>query len=192
MINSLTVEDGSMPRHEGQAKTAPAKTRVALAEAMDLRRLGPEHSGLVADLERLCFPTPWNAEQLRQGMEQGSIRVYGVLAAEKLLGYLSYYAVGDEAEVVNFAVGSVWRRQGKGRALLGHVLQKWREEGIRVGFLEVRASNEAAIHLYTSCGFRQMGVRRGYYPETGEDALLLKLTLADLPGPVERTERRYP
>lgn len=171
-----------MPRRAGQAHTMLAQAGFTMNDGMELRRLDPEHADLVADLESLCFPTPWSAEQLRQGMEQGSIKIYGVIAMGKLLGYLSYYAVGDEAEVVNFAVDSQWRRKGIGRSLLGHVLQKWREEGIRVGFLEVRASNEAAIHLYASHGFRQMGVRKGYYPETGEDALLLKLTLADLPN----------
>lgn len=181
-----------MPRHEGQAETGLAKTSFTVNGGMELRKLEPEHSDLVADLESLCFPTPWSAEQLRQGMEQGSIKIYGVIVRGKLLGYLSYYAVGDEAEVVNFAVDSLWRRKGIGRLLLGHVLQKWREEGIRVGFLEVRASNKAAIHLYASYGFRQMGVRKGYYPETGEDALLLKLTLADLPSSTGRIERRYP
>ncbi len=169
-----------MPGNEGQADKALARTRDLKAKGVEIGQLGPDQSDQVADLERLCFPTPWSAEQLRLGMEQGSIKIYGVMTPAKLLGYLSYYAISDEAEVINFAVDSAWRRQGLGKALLGYVLQKWREEGIRVGFLEVRASNEAAIHLYISSGFRQMGVRRGYYPETGEDALLLKLNLADL------------
>jgi len=150
-------------------------------------RLKPEHAGLIAELERECFPTPWSAAQLRQGMDTGGVKVYGLVEKGRLLGYLSCYSVESEAEIINFAVRPDRRRQGLGRAILHHVLQKWREEGIHNGFLEVRASNDEAIGLYGSCGFRQVGVRKNYYPETGEDALLMKLSL-----PVEPVEPDRP
>ncbi len=150
------------------------------------RRLGPDEAELVAELERECFPSPWSAAQIRKGLEQGSIKIAGMTESGMLLGYLSYFSVGDEAEVINFAVAPGRRRQGIGRAILRHVLQNWREEGIANGFLEVRASNETAIGLYSAFGFLKAGVRKRYYPETGEDALLLKLTLTGPRGPQGR------
>lgn len=178
-----------MPNHEGQAAghVGGQSTGGMVVARSRPRRLGPEEAELVAELERKCFPSPWSAAQIRKGLEQGSIRIVGITESGMLLGYLSYFSVGDEAEVINFAVVPGRRRQGIGRAILRHVLQNWREEGIANGFLEVRASNEAAIGLYSSFGFFKAGVRKGYYPETGEDALLLKLILTDPPGPRERS-----
>lgn len=185
-----------MRNRTGQAAALPPRKSQARGEepaGLDgPRRLGPQEAGLVAELEKACFSTPWSVEQLRKGLEQGGIKIVGIIETGRLLGYLSYYSVGEEAEIINFAVDPGRRRQGLGRAMLRHVLHKWREEGIESGFLEVRASNGAAIGLYESFGFRQIGVRKRYYPETGEDALLLKLSLAEPPGLDKRLKRRIP
>lgn len=168
-----------MPGQAGQAVNPAgeqARNGVVVPRA-EPRNLDLEEAEQVAALERECFSSPWSAAQIRQGLERGSVRIVGMVDSGELWGYLSYFSVGDEAEVINFAVAPGRRQQGIGRAILRRVLQNWREEGIANGFLEVRVSNVVAIGLYSSFGFRKVGVRKGYYPETGEDALLLKLIL---------------
>ncbi len=82
-------------------------------------------------------------------------------------------------EIINIAVESNSRRQGVGRALLAHVRERGRSLGVQRIFLEVRRSNAAAIALYSALGFILSGVRRAYYPDTGEDGLVYALDLAD-------------
>lgn len=151
----------------------------SLAGQVRIRAVGPEMAPRVFDLESACFPQPWSQEQLRQGLESGVLKVVAAMTEETgpLVGYLSYYMVADEAEIVNLAVAPPWRRQGLGRSILGVVLQKWHEAGINAAYLEVRAGNAAARALYSSVGFLPAGVRRKYYPDTGEDAILMRLPL---------------
>ena len=143
----------------------------------DVARLGPEHAEAVHRLECACFPQPWTLQQLERGLASPAFTAFGVLSGGQLLGYLSAYVVVDAAEVVNLAVRPQDRRRGFGRLLVVTVLQKWRDMGIKEGFLETRSSNVAARNLYSSCGFVQVGVRAHYYPDTGEDAVLLQCRL---------------
>lgn len=82
----------------------------------------------------------------------------------------------DEAEVVSLAVEASGRRKGIGRALLEQVLQRWRAEGVRHVYLEVKSTNQPARALYEACGFTEYGTRRAYYRD-GTDAVLYRRTL---------------
>ena len=139
-----------------------------------VRRLAVSDAAAMWRLETTCFPAPWSLEQIGRGLTQGVLHVFGVRADDgRVLGYLSFYAVAGQAEVVNLAVEPGLRRRGMGRAILDAVLQSWRDMGIHEAFLEVRESNVAARGLYAACGFRPSGVRKGYYPDSGEDAVLM-------------------
>jgi ribosomal-protein-alanine N-acetyltransferase len=95
-----------------------------------------------------------------------------------VVGYLCLWEVADEVHITNVAVRPDARRHGIARGLLGTVLDDARTRGFKVVVLEVRPSNRQAIALYESFGFRVVGRRRGYYYDTGEDALVMEIRLA--------------
>lgn len=144
-------------------------------------RLGPEHLHELLALEQACFASPWGEKQFNLALEQKLFNVFGLALqgpeGRRLVAYLSFYHVVDEMEIFNLAVDKTFRRRGLSRRLLGLVLQIGREMGIRYAFLEVRVGNEAARNLYGSFGFQQVGLRKGYYPDNGEDAIVLRLDL---------------
>jgi [ribosomal protein S18]-alanine N-acetyltransferase len=86
--------------------------------------------------------------------------------------------VEDDCTVLRIACHPQHRRRGIGSILLQQGLTRAEERGARRASLEVRPSNESALAFYRACGFTLAGVRKGYYPETGEDALVMQLTLA--------------
>ena len=93
----------------------------------------------------------------------------------KILGFIVFWLIIDEAHLANFAVRSEARNRGVGRALLNHGLRACYEGGARVSFLEVRAGNAPAIPLYESSGYHTESVRKKYYQDNHEDALLMNL-----------------
>jgi ribosomal-protein-alanine N-acetyltransferase len=95
----------------------------------------------------------------------------------RVVGYLCLWEIADELHITNIAVDPALRRQGIGRTLLRGVLDDARQRGLRLVALEVRPSNIEARALYESFGFRVVGRRRGYYYDTGEDALVMETTL---------------
>ena len=94
------------------------------------------------------------------------------LWAKGFFGYISVYHTLDELEILNLAVLPDERRRGHGRRILGVVLRLARKMAINKILLEVRVGNRPAICLYESCGFKREGVRKKYYTDTGEDALI--------------------
>ena len=140
-----------------------------------LETLGPGDVDEILALESLCFEYHWNADQFRRGLLAGAFHVLGLRLGEHLVGYGAYSVVVDEMEVLNLAVHPKLRRRGLGDRLLRAMLLDCASRGVRTGFLDVKVSNTAAIDLYRKFGFNQIGIRRKYYPDTGEDALLFRL-----------------
>lgn len=97
----------------------------------------------------------------------------------QLLAFAIGETVADEATLIDLVVAPDARRSGLARLLLDALLTRWQEAGVASVFLEVRASNSAAIALYQQQGFNEIGIRRGYYPghEGREDAILMALAL---------------
>ncbi|MEG1610796.1 MAG: GNAT family N-acetyltransferase, partial [Bilophila sp.] len=95
----------------------------------------------------------------------------------ELVAYVSVYHTPDELEILNIAVRADRRNQKYGQRLLGLVLRIAKKMGIVKAVLEVRVTNTPALCLYGFFGFVQAGVRRGYYPDTGEDALVYVLDM---------------
>jgi len=87
-------------------------------------------------------------------------------------GYVIYWILADEMHLLNLAVHPDQRRRGIARSLLTGALDKARTQGAAVVWLEVRPSNAAALSLYHSFGFKEIGIRPGYYTDNGEDALI--------------------
>ncbi|MBO4423070.1 MAG: ribosomal protein S18-alanine N-acetyltransferase [Clostridia bacterium] len=132
-----------------------------------------EDADEIAELEKLCFSSPWSREEL---IKSASLpyAVYLVARVDgAIAGYAGMYAVCGEGGINDIAVFPQYRRTGVGSALIGALADAGRKAGVTVLKLEVRASNEAALSLYEKCGFRRVGVRRGYYTAPKEDAVLL-------------------
>ncbi len=102
------------------------------------------------------------------------------------LAFCLAWSVADELHLLDMASHPAHRRQGHARALLSELLSYARREQKRLLLLEVRQSNEPAIRLYRSAGFETTGVRRGYYSDTGEDALEMRITLNPNTGQILR------
>ncbi len=132
----------------------------------------------VAEIEREAFTTPWKAETFegligRDGME--------LLVMEDpdgtVVGYAVLWCILDQGELANIAVRPEDRGRGLGAQLLREVLSACRERGVQSLYLEVRASNEAAIKLYGQFGFQDVGRRRDYYRNPTEDARIMEVVL---------------
>ena len=141
--------------------------RTRFAEEKDLPAM--------AEIERRCFHTPWSEESLRDDLTGNPLSVYMVLEAESgdVAGYMSLWRILDEGHINNVAVLPEYRRRGGASEMLKFMLKYSQRSGISSHTLEVRVSNEGAIGLYGKFGFKEAGVRKGYYEDNGEDALIM-------------------
>jgi ribosomal-protein-alanine N-acetyltransferase len=129
-------------------------------------------------LERRCFADPWAESSFREALESPWTFALVVECAGGVVGYLVGRDVAGSGEILNLAVAPEHRRAGVARALLADGLDLLRVRGAEEVFLEVRASNTAALDLYGGVGFRPVGMRADYYRNPREDALVLRLGLA--------------
>lgn len=139
------------------------------------RQLVPSDLEALAALEAASFNTPWSAEQYAAMIEGGACAVFGAFCGDVLAGYIAVgmHPAAGEMEVYNIAVDEMHRRGGIGRKLLSLAFDAAALNGVARVFLEVRETNAPALALYNSLGFSRVGVRPRYYPDTGEDALVL-------------------
>ena len=138
----------------------------------------PEDLDEVLAIERASFSMPWSRGAFLYEIQQNRVARCRVMRAEgRIVGYLCIWEIADEIHITNVAVHPLRRRQGIARALLGGLLAEAQARDLRLVVLEVRPSNKEAIALYESFGFRVTGRRRGYYYDTGEDALVMEARL---------------
>lgn len=144
------------------------------------RAMTPMDVPAVGAVERASYPFPWS-----EGIFRDCLRVGYLCRVAEVEGSIVAYGVvamgAGEAHILNLCVGNELRGRGIGRQMLMLLLERARQAGMTVTFLEVRPSNLLAIALYQSVGFVQVGLRKGYYQaEAGrEDALVLKLDLLE-------------
>ncbi len=129
----------------------------------------------VLAVDALCFNHPWSRGDYERELASPDRCFIHVARAPgtPVAGYCSFWRIFDEIHINNFAVRPEWRGRGLGSALLQHVLGEGRRLGAPKATLEVRRSNEPAVRLYERAGFRQAGLRRQYYANPLEDALIL-------------------
>jgi ribosomal-protein-alanine N-acetyltransferase len=131
----------------------------------------------VVVIERV-FPAPWTRDMFLQELrhsQPGDARV--AASGPLVLGYILCWFVADEVHVVNLAVHPEWRRRGLARALLADTFATALRRGMHLATLEVRVQNQPAVRLYEALDFRTVAVRKGYYADNGEDALVMVKTL---------------
>lgn len=141
--------------------------------------LNENHVAQVAALECECFSDPWSEASVRYECENPISTWFAEEREGRVAGYIGAQSVPPEADVMNLAVAPEYRRQGIGRALLRHLEEALHRDGIETLFLEVRASNEPARRLYEASDYRVAGVRKKYYVNPTEDALIMKKELKE-------------
>lgn len=128
----------------------------------------------VAEIERRSYITPWSHRAFLSEIRDNAYARYIVArAGEQVIGYAGMWLIFDEGHITNIAVHPDHRSRGIGDRLLTELERRARERGILRMTLEVRPSNPAAHALYAKHGFEARGRRRGYYSDTGEDAVIM-------------------
>ncbi len=146
-----------------------------------LKKMSPKHVDQVAEIEKAIFPHPWSRRSFLDELMQNRLASYIVaVTGNKVVGYAGMWLILDEAHITNVAVHPGYRKKGIGKALMLELIRRAIIAGIVKMTLEVRPSNTAARHLYAMLGFEEKGLRRHYYTDTGEDAIIMWKD--DLPG----------
>ena len=133
----------------------------------------------VAAIEASVYVFPWTIGNFQDSLLSG-YQCIGCWTGRELIGYAIVMTALEEVHLLNLAVASGWQRRGVGAQFVQHLIDGMREQRLEMLYLEVRPSNIPARRMYERFGFRQLGMRRDYYPSmTGrEDALFLGLNLA--------------
>jgi [ribosomal protein S18]-alanine N-acetyltransferase len=142
---------------------------------LELRKLELRDLNAIEAIERVSYPTPWSRSMFAGELAKPSSLSLGAFDPEsgELVGYLVISRYVDAWHVMNVAVTPEHRRRGIARALLDRLFEVTASDERRGYTLEVRVSNEGAIKLYEAMGFVARGVRRGYYTDNREDALIM-------------------
>lgn len=141
-----------------------------------IRRMCEEDLEEILAIERASYRSPWSRRAFESEVraQHAFAFVLGQSNPPFVLGYICSWMAVDECHILNLAIHPSFRRMGLASQLIDHLFETCRERGILHCFLEVRMSNESAISLYRKYGFKVCGVRRRYYPDTGEDALIMQ------------------
>ena len=145
-----------------------------------------DHLDEVAELERICFSTPWSRNMLAEELDN-MLSAFLVALDERdhVVGYAGVQVILDEGYITNIAVRPECRRQGVAGKLLQVFLDFAKANKLSFLTLEVRASNYDAIALYGSRGFRSVGRRKNYYEHPREDALIMTREFTDGTAPTQ-------
>ncbi|HCG4536337.1 ribosomal protein S18-alanine N-acetyltransferase [Ureibacillus chungkukjangi] len=143
------------------------------------RKMTPEDVEAVHEIELASFPTPWTLDSFHYEMRENNFAYYLVAEndAEKIIGFCGMWLVIDSAQITNVAVVEAARGLGIGEGLMREAMRIAKEKDVDVMSLEVRVSNVVAQNLYRKLGFQDGGIRKGYYTDNQEDALVMWVNL---------------
>src|SRR5438132_6653265 len=173
-------------------------TGIAVDEPAELEiiRMRRRHLKGVMAIERQVYPRPWSPNLFLSEMSEPRSRSYLVAKmGRELVGYGGMMCYGEEAHVTTIAVGPEYHRRKIGTRILFELVQEAIRMGARAVSLEVRVSNWGAQRLYSQFGFRPVGIRKNYYQETGEDAVVMwadNIRTRDYGNQLERLISRAP
>lgn len=149
---------------------------------MEIVKMTASHVAHVAALEAICFQDPWSEKSVASELENKLSYWLVALDGERVAGYIGSQTVMGETDMMNVAVHPEYRRKGIAEALILALTDGLMQEmDSHCLTLEVRASNDPAKKLYEKLGFRQIGLRKNYYRNPREDALILRKVFESLP-----------
>jgi ribosomal-protein-alanine N-acetyltransferase len=151
---------------------------------IELRKLSADDLTAIEEIEVAAYPTPWSRSMFASELAKPSSICVGAFEGDVLAGYMIISRYVDAWHVMNIAVESSYRRRGIATMLLEHLFDATQRDARRGYTLEVRVSNTGAQKLYERMGFKPRGLRRGYYTDNREDAIIMWRD----PGPL-RTAR---
>jgi ribosomal-protein-alanine N-acetyltransferase len=143
------------------------------AVAVEIRVLELDDVTAIEAIEQKAYPTPWSRSMFASEIAKPTSICLGAFEGRELVGYVINSRYVDAWHVMNVAVDPEHQRRGVASALLERLFELTRNDERRGYTLEVRVSNEDAIRLYEKLGFESRGVRRGYYTDNREDALIM-------------------
>jgi ribosomal-protein-alanine N-acetyltransferase len=143
------------------------------AVALRIRSLETGDLGAIESIEQRAYPTPWSRSMFASELAKPTSICLGAFEGDELVGYVINSRYVDAWHVMNVAVDPDRLRRGIATALLQRFFELTRDDERRGYTLEVRISNEGAIRLYEQLGFEARGIRRGYYTDNREDALIM-------------------
>lgn len=151
------------------------ETGKPLPEGWSVATLQESNLDDVLAIEAASFSNPWTRDMFLRELANAGVSYGYVLQGPngQASAFCTIWVVVDEIHINNLAVDPAWRGQGLGQALLEFILRLWADRGAERATLEVRRSNETAIKLYAKLGFSVAGIRRDYYTDPAEDALIL-------------------
>lgn len=142
------------------------------------RKMKPDDVEAVHAIELATFPTPWTLDSFHYEMRENQYAHYLVAEDETgIIGFCGMWLVIDAAQITNVAVVERMRGKKIGEALMKEAMRVAREGNMDVMSLEVRVTNVVAQNLYRKLGFQDGGIRKGYYTDNGEDALVMWVNL---------------
>ena len=146
---------------------------------MKLKTVSDSDCIKIATLESQVFSDPWSEESIRDNVRSDNYLIMGAFEDEDLLGYVIYMLLLEEAELLRIAVKEEARNKGIATSLLDVMINKTRDEvkEVKSLFLEVRENNTAARKLYEKTGFVEVGMRKNYYSNPTENAVLYKMEI---------------
>ncbi len=135
----------------------------------------------VLEIENLSYPNPWQLSTFKGEIDNKPLsNPYVVIfkPLNRIIGYVIYWHIQNEVQISNIAISPDYRQMGVGEAVLKEILHEVSLKGAEFIFLEVRPSNHAARSLYSKLGFTILGLRKGYYRNPAEDAIVMGLSLS--------------
>lgn len=143
-----------------------------------VRPMALEDIPTILAIEEVSFPTPWSAESFTSELKDNYLARYFCLERDgKIIGYMGLWNVMGEAHITNVAIWPGCRGEGWGEYLMRCVMNKMMASGVLRFTLEVRVSNTNAQKLYTKLGFKPAGIRKKYYSDNQEDAIIMWASL---------------
>ena len=143
---------------------------------MEITIIKTEHAHLpkIHEIELDIFPVPWSMQSFINELDNPNAYYFtAMMESGEIVGFGGMWHIINEGHIVNVAVKHEYRRLGAGRRIVSRLLELAAEKEMIGVTLEVRMNNTAAQRLYTSFGFQPEGIRKNYYPETKEDAIIM-------------------
>lgn len=152
-----------------------------------IRKMTQHDISAVMEIDRKSFPAPWTREVYEQEIKNNDFAHYFVIETDgQIVGYVGLWIVFEDAQITNIAVLPEYRGNNIGKQLFSFAIIYALQKGAHYLSLEVRPSNEVAKNMYRSFGLKEAGIRKNYYPDNGEDAIVMWVNLLEVKHDVKK------